>query len=372
MRITNIESFLIRLPYTPSLTRTTDKEGRFNAARTLTPTLDTLMVKVETDAGLTGWGEAFGHACNPASMALLSGLLAPFFTGEKCDDINTLMQKAHYAFHSYGRGGVMMYALSALDIALWDLRGKAENLPLWKLLGGTCSQVELYPSLASFEGNVAKLMDCINPLINKGYRHIKLHESDPHTIAEIARAMPDEVTLMVDTNCAWNTAQAEQILPQLHISGVEFVEEPTFPPENISQLRYLRKTTGTRIAAGENFNNSEEFALSMALDAVDVLQPSVAKIGGISAVLDVIKHAREYENISLLPHCYYYGPGLLASAHLLSVMPKPVPLEVPWLMFEQTLHPFMHFQPVMDLPQAPGLGFNPDVDVLERCLIAKG
>ena len=108
-------------------------------------------------------------------MALLSGLLAPFFTGEECADPAALMQRAHYAFHSYGRGGVMMYALSALDIALWDLRAKAENLPLWQLLGGTRAQVELYPSLTSFDGDVAKLMDCINPLINKGYRHIKLH-----------------------------------------------------------------------------------------------------------------------------------------------------------------------------------------------------
>jgi len=110
----------------------------------------------------------------------------------------------------------------------------------------------------------------------------------------------------------------------------------------------------------------------MALDAVDVLQPSVAKIGGISAVLEIIKHAREHENVSLLPHCFYYGPGLLASAHLLSVMPESVPLEVPWLTFEQTLHPFMRFQPVMDLPHTPGLGFNPDFDVLERHLIARG
>ena len=134
----------------------------------------------------------------------------------------------------------------------------------------------------------------------------------------------------------------------------------------------LRQTAGMRIAAGENFNNSEEFALSMSLNAVDVLQPSVAKIGGISAVLQIIEQARDRENLSLMPHCFYYGPGLLASAHLLSLMPTPVPLEIPWLAFEQTLHPFMHFQPVMALPEAPGLGFNPDIEVLERHLIAKG
>lgn len=372
MRITHIESFLVRLPYSPALTLTTDKEGSFNAARALRPALDALLVRVETDTGLTGWGEAFGHACNPASMALLNGLVAPFFMGEACDDVADLMQKAHYAFHSYGRGGVMMYALSALDIALWDLRGKAEELPLWRLLGGTRSQVELYPSLSSFDGDVAKLIDCINPLIATGYRHIKLHERDPAAIAAVSRALPEDITLMVDTNCAWDIAQAGKILPQLREADVAFVEEPTFPPENLSQLQYLRQTTGMRIAAGENFNNSEEFALSLALGSVDVLQPSVAKIGGITAMLKIVAHAREHKDVTLLPHCFYYGPGLLACAHLLSIMPQPVPLEVPWLSFEHALHPFMRYQPVMDLPQTPGLGFTPDVAVLEKYLIAKG
>ncbi len=372
MRITKIETFLLRLPYTPALTRTTGKEGAFNAARALQPALDALLVRVETDNGLIGWGEAFGHACNPASMALLNNMLAPFFTGEACDDIETLMQKAHFAFHSYGRGGVMMYALSAIDIALWDLRGKAENLPLWQLLGGKRTQIDVYPSLASYDGDISKLTACIHQLIDSGYRHIKLHERDPAAIATLCQALPKEVTLMVDTNCAWDMQQAGEILPLLHNAGVAFVEEPTFPPEDLSQLRYLRQATGMRIAAGENFNHSDDFALCLALGAVDVLQPSVAKIGGISAMLEIIKHAHGHDDVMLLPHCFYYGPGLLACAHLLSVMQQPVPLEVPWLAFEEVLHPFMRYQPVMDLPQTPGLGFSPDPGVFERRLIARG
>ena len=111
MRISRVDSFIVRLGYKPIYQRQTSKEGEFNAARSRQPTLDSLILRLETDTGLVGWGEAFGHACNPATMALLSERLAPFLKGEQCDDISALMEKAHYAFHSYGRGGTMMLSL---------------------------------------------------------------------------------------------------------------------------------------------------------------------------------------------------------------------------------------------------------------------
>ncbi len=372
MRIAQIDSIIVRLPYKPVVRRASGKEGAFNAARALSPTLDALLVRVETDNGYVGWGEAFGHACNPATMALLTERVSPFFRGEACDDISALMAKAHYAFHSYGRGGIMMYALSALDIALWDIRAKAENLPLWQLLGGTRAQIELYPSIPSYDGDVGQLLTCINALVHQGYRSIKLHERQPAAIATVCREMPDNVVLMVDTNCAWSEEEARDILPALLEAGVSFVEEPTFPPENISRLQRLKQCTGMPIAAGENFNNSEEFLLSLEHGWLDVLQPSVAKIGGISTVLDIIAAHAEHPCATLLPHCFYYGPGLAASAHLISVMPSNVPLEVPWLAFEQQLHPLMHYQPVMALPDVPGLGFAPDATLIDRFTIARG
>lgn len=372
MRITHLDCFLVRLPYKPSSQRITSKEGAFNAARALHPTLDTLMIRVETEGGLVGWGEAFGHACNPASMALLTERVFPFFKGEHCEDIRALMEKAHYAFHSYGRGGNMMYALSALDIALWDIKAQAEQLPLWRLLGGQRTEIDIYPSLASYDGDVPQLIACIERLIAQGYRSIKLHERDPHAIAAVGRAMPNDVTLMVDTNCAWQEAEAHDILPMLHDAGIAFVEEPTFPPENLRRLKRLKQATGMRLAAGENLNNSEDFLLCMEQGWLDVMQPSVAKIGGISAVLDIIAAFDPTSGATILPHCFYYGPGLLASAHLVSILPQRVPLEVPWLDFETTLYPFMRYQPVMPLPSTPGLGFTPDITRLEAHLIARG
>lgn len=372
MRITHLDCFLVRLPYKPTYQRIASKEGAFNAARSLHSTLDTLLIRVETDRGLVGWGEAFGHACNPASMALLTERVFPFFKGERCEDIRALMEKAHYAFHSYGRGGAMMYALSALDIALWDIKAQAENVPLWQLLGGQRAEIELYPSLTSYDGDVTQLISSIEGLIAQGYRSIKLHERDPQAIAAVGRAMPEGISLMVDANCAWQEAEAHDILPMLREAGIAFVEEPTFPPENLRRLKRLKQASGMRIAAGENLNNSEDFLLCMEQGWLDVMQPSVAKMGGISAMLEIISAFDATSGTTLLPHCFYYGPGLLASAHLISILPQNVPLEVPWLDFDTLLHPFMRYQPVIALPSTPGLGFTPDRALLEKHLIAKG
>ncbi|ORJ51832.1 hypothetical protein B2M27_03210 [Kluyvera intermedia] len=372
MRISRVDCFIVRLGYKPIYPRQTSKEGEFNAARSLHPTLDSLILRLETDNGIVGWGEAFGHACNPATMSLLTERLAPFLKGENCEDIAALMEKAHYAFHSYGRGGTMMYALSALDIALWDIRAKAHQRPLWQLLGGTRSHIELYPSLGSFDGDLEKLLPYVQNLTQQGYRHIKLHERDPKATAAVRRAMLEDGALMLDTNCAWGEDEARENLAQLRDAGVAFVEEPTFPPEALSRLKRLKQQTGMPLAAGENMNNSEEFRQCIELGLVDVMQPSVAKIGGISAVLEIIDAWKANPHGTILPHCFYYGPGLLATAHLLSVMPETVPLEVPWLEFEQKLHPFMQWSPVVDLPVVPGLGFSPDPAILDRYTIARG
>ena len=372
MRISRIDTFIVRLGYKPVYQRQTGKEGEFNAARASQPTLDSLILRLETDTGVVGWGEAFGHACNPATMALLTERLAPFLLEEPCEDIAALMTKLQYAFHSYGRGGIMTYALSAVDIALWDIRAKVQRLPLWQLLGGTRSQVEVYPSLASFDGDVEALLPYVKNLIKQGYRQIKLHERDPQSTIAVSRVMPENGVLMLDTNCAWHEEEAAENLSRLHSAGVAFVEEPTFPPEALTRLKQLKQQTGMPLAAGENMLNPEEFHRCLEEKLLDVMQPSVAKVGGISAVLEIINAWRATPQGTLLPHCFYYGPGLLATAHLLSVMPQTVPLEVPWMEFEHCLHPFMAWQPMVDLPTTPGLGFDPDPHMLERFTIARG
>lgn len=130
MYIEKVECFLIGIPYHLDFQCQTDKEESFNAAKSQDKKLQSLLIKITADNGIVGWGEAFGHACNQASFLLLDKVLKPFFIGEQCDDIAMLMAKAQRAFHSYGRGGVMIYALSAFDIAYCVVGYQIKSCPL--------------------------------------------------------------------------------------------------------------------------------------------------------------------------------------------------------------------------------------------------
>src|SRR5688572_11375810 len=140
MKITTIESILVKIPY--------DSFGpRWEMAGRALTTLDILFVRVDTDAGITGWGEAFGHTVCVGTKATLDGMVAPLFVGRDPTDITGLMREAAQRTHIFGRNGSVQYALSGIDIALWDIAGKRAGLPLHQLLGGTRrDEVDAYAS----------------------------------------------------------------------------------------------------------------------------------------------------------------------------------------------------------------------------------
>src|SRR5690606_26789451 len=149
----------------------------------------------------------------------------------------------------------------------------------------------------------------------------------------------------------------------LKARSMGWLEEPIWPPDDIPGLAALRKETGMTIAAGENASGIQGLLLHFALGSVDVAQPSVAKIGGISGMLQAFDAARQY-GVRVVPHCFYYGPGLLATAHLVACLSHDIPLEIPFLAFQEKAHAWLDYQPHMTLPTRPGLGFEPDLDVM--------
>ena len=144
MRITQVSAVTLAIPYA--------YDGpRHSVAGKDWVTMDTLLVRVDTDAGLVGWGEAFGHGAIPATRTALETLVAPWMRGCDADDIAGTMLAAQQAMHLYGRGGPVTYALSGVDIALWDLAGKRAGLPLHRLLGDApASTVPAYASLLRY------------------------------------------------------------------------------------------------------------------------------------------------------------------------------------------------------------------------------
>lgn len=365
MNIEAIELHRIRIPYETWRRRPLDHHDPYNMATARDEGMECLMVAVTTADGLTGWGEAFGHKSNPVTWAALAELVGPWLLGKAAVDPPALQRALRHTFHGFGQTGPVLYAISAIDMALWDIAGQRAGRPLHALLGAAGDgSVPAYPSLPGY-GDPQEIAWQIERVLALGYRRIKLHETAMPVIEAALDAMPDDAELMVDVNCAWGPAAALPVARRLKERGMAWLEEPIQPPDDLAALAALRAESGMAIAAGENASGVHGLQRHIDCGAIDVAQPSVAKIGGISGMLEVFEMAGR-AGLRVVPHCFYYGPGMLATAHLVACLPAGTPLEIPFLDFGERPHAWMDFKPRMALPAAPGLGFEPDHAVMAR------
>ena len=201
MKITRVEPIVLTLPMlidgaTPML------GGR---ART---SIDMLLVRVDTDAGITGWGEAFGHRIWPATRAAIATLLGPMCVGRDPSDIVAIGDELQRVLHGVGRNGPTIYALSGIDIALWDIAGKVAGLPLYRLLGGGgCADLPAYASLLRY-GAADAVRFYTAQALERGYRYLKLHEITVPEVEAARRLAGAAIPIMLDTNCPWTVPEA--------------------------------------------------------------------------------------------------------------------------------------------------------------------
>jgi L-alanine-DL-glutamate epimerase-like enolase superfamily enzyme len=329
--------------------------------------IDTLLVRVETDAGLTGWGEAFGHRVFPATRAILDTLLGPMCVGRDPGQITAIHDDLERVLHGLGRNGPVLYALSGLDIALWDLAGKAAGLPLYRLLGGSPrADLPAYASLLRY-GAARDVAHYTAQALQRGYRHVKLHEITVPEIAAAREVMGPGMPLMVDTNCPWTVAEATAMARRLAPLELYWLEEPVWPPENLAGLAEVRARGGLPIAAGENYGTAWEFRRAFEAGALTYAQPSVTKVGGVTEMRRVMTLAEAF-GVQVVPHSAYFGPGLLASIHCIAAMPGESLVERFYCDFADNplgdaIHPRDGRIPV---PQGPGLGVDPDPRLLDK------
>jgi D-galactarolactone cycloisomerase len=321
--------------------------------------MDTLAIRVETDTGIIGWGEGFGFTLCETTRFAMDKLVAPVALGMDAADIAGTMKALVRRFHNFGRNGAVTFALSGLDIALWDIAGKAAGKPLHALLGGAKrSRVPAYASLLRYgePGLVAKNTAAA---VAKGYRHIKLHEVKLDCIQAARDNAPAGVPLMLDINCFWDTVpQAVEFCGAVQGKNIWWVEEPVWPPEQPGPIAEVRRSAGVPIAAGENLGGLAEFEAMAAAGAVDVMQPSVTKVGGVSALAAVGRLAAAH-GLRCVPHSPYFGPGLLATLHFLAAAEAEEPLEVYFA--DLALPPYPQLVPqggFIAIPDGPGLGFE--------------
>ena len=192
-------------------------------------TLDSLLVRVELNNGLVGWGEAYGGELD-AVAAMLHNRVAPLAVGRDPTDAS-LTPQLERTLHNLGRSGVVLHALSGLDIALWDLRGKLEGVPVSTLLGGRRhDRVPAYASLLQYYGDLGHVRRNVERALAAGFGEIKLHERTAAAAVVARAAMGNSVPLMVDTNCAWLPCEAEEAIRAFAPVRPLWIEEPIWPP----------------------------------------------------------------------------------------------------------------------------------------------
>ncbi|MFM2128837.1 MAG: hypothetical protein RL477_383 [Pseudomonadota bacterium] len=361
MKITRVEPILARLPYEHGAPKPALGMGPMRA------TMDALFVRVETDEGITGWGEAFGFATVPVTVPAIRDVVGPLACGQDATDIARLTTDLRRRLQNMMHAGPARFALSALDIALWDIRGKAAGEPIWKMLGGPGrTRVPAYASLLRLP-TPEVCAEIAATAVERGYGHVKLHQKTPDMVAAARKAVGPGVSLMVDTNCAWQIEDAIANARAMQPYDLTWLEEPITPPDDYDALARLRREGGVPIAIGENMGNPNDARWATRAHAADFVQPSVVKHGGIGDVWKIAAIARE-AGIGCVPHSPFVGPGLIATIHIVAAMPEDIFCEHRYcdLGASPLGEAVMQKDGFLAVPDGPGLGIEVDEALLAR------
>jgi D-galactarolactone cycloisomerase len=315
MKITHVKA--VALSYKPTGTPVTLGTG--TAIKR-----DVVVVKVGTEDGLVGYGEAH-HGMAPTQVAeLVDVSLAPLLIGEDALAVEYLWDKMYHGRgRTHGPGWAIYMAMSGVDMALWDVRGKALGLPVWKLLGGRKRRIRAYAGGVSMGYQVPEsLAEEAQGYVGRGFTAVKLRlgdtlENDLARVRHVRRVLGDQVAVMVDINTKYTYQDLLRLAPGLEECQVYWIEEP-FPPDAVRDYRLLAPRTRIPLAAGENHFLRYEARELLEQDAVQIIQPDASKAGGISEVKKVADLAAAYRR-PFAPHTSMSGINSAATLALLSV-----------------------------------------------------
>lgn len=365
MKIVKADVIPLNIPFTDG-----------GAGQGLMPTawnaLHMALLRLESDDGTVGWGEGFCYFHRDTVATAIREMIIPNIIGKTVNDIPEFTRSIQQRLHLFGRFGITMFAISALDIALWDIAAKQESMPLSDLLvrktgGPKRTSFPVYASLVRY-GDPKLVEKFTRQAVDQGYAGIKLHEITRETI-EAGRNGAGNALLSTDVNCNWTLEHANEIIPTLKDLDLYWLEEPVFPPDDEKVLADLQTRHGISIASGENACTSIEFA--RIAPAIRFSQPSVTKVGGISEFMKSCQVIEQAGSVAM-PHCPYFGPGYWATAHLMAALPRTEMFEFLYIEPDAWLDPDIPLPQNgrITVPEKPGLGFEPDLDVIERYRVA--
>ncbi len=286
---------------------------------------DAVVVRVTTDDGLVGYGEAH-HGRAPGSVAhLINTTLRQLVVGLDAADVVGVWARVYkMQLGSHGMGAGAASGLSGIDMALWDIRGKAVGWPLYRLLGGTARAIPAYAGGVSLGWQEpAKLVDEARALVAAGYTALKLRigdtpERDLERVAAVRRAFGDGLVILTDANTGYTVADARRAMPGLDAHGVGWLEEP-FPAHDHRSYALAATFGRVPLAAGENHYTRFEFTRVLEDRVITILQPDLSKTGGLTEGLRIAALASAWK-LPVHPHTSMTGLNMAASIHFLAAI----------------------------------------------------
>ncbi len=374
MKIINVTTYVLFEPFSQQVV-----SGRGNMAGR-----DIILTEIRTDDGETGISYITGlHMAGGAEIKIIeltiSEALFPCILGENPQDTQRLWDKMYTATRRFGRRGAVLRAISAVDMALWDIIGKSAGKPISKLLGGNSDQIPFYVSGGHYSPD-PELAREMEDYLKKGYQAIKIRvggaslKRDTERLELVRSVIGDDVTLMVDAGEAWDVSTAVRAAVSWEKFNLLFIEEP-ISSDNLEGLRHLRQKTAIPIALGENLYTRFDFRNLITMEAADIMQPDVSRVGGITEWIRVAHLASAYD-IKIAPH------GMQEiHASLLGAINNAMMVE-----FFDRDHQFqklideLFLEPVsaktvsdnhMQVPGGTGLGLHVDWDTAKRVLVSQ-
>lgn len=340
------------------------------------------IVEIVTDDGLVGWGECYG----PARMnaAVLAGFRRHLIGADPMAG-EALWQTLYNRFRDYGQKGLAVSALSGVDIALWDLRGKALGVPVHRLMGGPLrSRVQAYAT-GTYRLEQGDPLDYVvaevKGYVEEGFEAVKLKigidlEEDIALIRAVRHAIGPDRQLMLDANHGFDALEAIALGRRVADQDIAWFEEPVVP-EDLESYREVKAGQPIPVAGGECSHTRWGFLDIFRSRAMDIVQPDTAAAGGLSECKKIADMAAAF-GIRYVPHVWGTGIGLAAALQLLAVLPHSPPRHrprEPLLEFDRSEHPFRqavltqpieHVRGWVEVPTGPGLGIEVDRAALRR------
>ena len=357
-KITAFETGFYRVPLPETLTDSMHGEMRAFELNT---------VRVRDAEGAEGVGYTFTVGRNGAAIeATLTRELIELTVGEDADLIEHLWQKLWWALHYGGRGGPTVLAISAFDMALWDLKAKRAGLPLYKMLGGHDRKVPCYAGGIDLQLPLDALLRQTDGNLAKGFRAIKMKVGRKRLAEDVERVkamrehLGDGFPLMVDANMRWTVDEAIRAARALAPYDLAWLEEPTIPDDVAGHARIVREG-GLPIAGGENLRTLWEFKQFIAAGAVTYPEPDVTNCGGITPFMK-IAHLAEAFNMPVTTHGAHD-----VTVHLLAACPNRSYLEAHGFGLEHYIaEPLRIEEGFAVAPDRPGHGIEFDWSGLEK------